>query len=105
MGGGSKMTPFFWVENHESFGVFPILSRKSVSGSRLHGVFMGRSGMRACAVYALFSHFCYGGGFGDLGDAVVPTLRGASGDTVTVYAYYDMKVLFFFAACSFAEGQ
>ena len=34
-----------------------------------------------------FSHFCYVGGFGDLGDPVVPTLRGVSGDVVTVYAY------------------
>ena len=35
----------------------------------------------------LFSHFCYVGGFGDLVDPVVPTLRGVSGDIVTVYAY------------------
>ena len=35
-----------------------------------------------------FTHFCYVGGFGDLGDPVVPTLRGVSGDVVTVYAYY-----------------
>ena len=48
---------------------------------------MGRSGTSGCAVYALFSHFCYVGGFGDLGDPVVSTLRGASGDVVTIYAY------------------
>ena len=47
---------------------------------------MGRSGTSADAVYALFSHFWYVGGFGDLGDPVVPTPRGASGDVVTVYA-------------------
>ena len=41
----------------------------------------------ALSVYALFSHFWYVGGFGDLGDPVVPTLRCASGDVVTVYAY------------------
>ena len=35
--------------------------------------------------------FCYVGGFGDLGDPVVPTLRGASGDVVTVYAYWDLE--------------
>ena len=34
-----------------------------------------------------FDHFCYVGGFGDLGDPVVPTLRGVSGVVVTVYAY------------------
>ena len=53
---------------------------------------MGRSGMSVVALYALFSHLCYVGGFGDLGDPVVPTLRGVSGDVVTaVYAYYDAK--------------
>ena len=38
-----------------------------------------------------FMHFSaildYVGGFGDLGDPVLPTLRGVSGDVVTVYAY------------------
>ena len=84
-----KMTPpLLWVENHESFGFFcDFLSRKSVSGSRHHGVCMGRSGTSAIAVYALSSHFCYVGGFGKIDDPVVPTLRGVSGDVVTVYAY------------------
>ena len=52
---------------------------------------MGRSGTSADAVYALFSHFWYVDGFGDLGDPVVPTLRGASGDVVTVYASQDTE--------------
>ena len=66
---GSKIEPpLFWVENHESFGFLSILSRKIVSRSRLHGVCMGRSGTSAAAVYALFSHFWYVGGFSDLGD-------------------------------------
>ena len=52
---------------------------------------MGRSRTSADAVYALFGHFWYVGGFGDLGDPVVPTLRGVSGDVVTVYAYYDTE--------------
>ena len=90
-GGGQKCRkndpPFFWVENHESFGFFSILSRKSVSGSRLHWVCMGRSGTSAYAVYALFSLFCYVGGFGKPDDPVVSTLRGVSRDVVTVYAY------------------
>ena len=55
--------------------VFFVLSRKSVSGSRLLGVCMGRSGTSAYAGYAFFSHFCYVGGFGDLGDPMLPTLR------------------------------
>ena len=71
---------------------FPrFFSRKSVFGCRLHGVCMRRSGTSAYAFYALFSHFCYVGGFGDLSDPVVPTLRGVSGDVVTVYAYEDTK--------------
>ena len=49
--------------------------------------FVGRSETSAYAVYALSRHFCYVGSFGDLGDPVVPTLRGVSGDVVTVYAY------------------
>ena len=81
------MTPLFWVENHESFIFFSILRRKSVSGSQLHGVCLRRSGMSADAIYALFTHFCHVGGFGGLGDRVLPTLRGVSGDVVTVYAY------------------
>ena len=85
-GGGQKMTPPFFGSKIMNLLVFLILSRKSVSGSRLHRVCMGRSGTSAYAVYALFSHFCYVGGFGDLGDPVVPTLRGVSGDVVTVSA-------------------
>ena len=34
-----------------------------------------------CTFSAIFAMFV------DLGDPVVPTLRGASGDVVTVYAY------------------
>ena len=52
---------------------------------------MERSGTSAHAVYAFFSHFYYVGGFVDLGDPVLPTLRGASRDVETVYAYYDTK--------------
>ena len=87
-GWGQKLTPpFFGSKIMNLLVFFSILSRKSVSGSRLYRVCMGRSGTSANAVYALFSHFCYFGGFGDLGDPVLPTLRGVSGDVVTVYAY------------------
>ena len=67
-------------------------------------VCMGRSATSVHAVYALFSHFCFVGGFGDLGDPVLPTLRGASGDVVTVYTYWHAKGRFF-AVCSLAEGR
>ena len=77
----------FLGRKSQIFWFFSILSRKSVSRSRLHGVCMGRSGTSAYGVYALLSHFWYVGGFGDLGDLVVRTLRGVSGDIVTVYAY------------------
>ena len=43
---------------------------------------VGRAFYALYAVSALFSHFWYVGGFGDLGDPVVPTLRGVSGDVV-----------------------
>ena len=36
---------------------------------------------------ALFGNFCYVAGFGYLGDPVLPSLRGASKDADTVYAY------------------
>ena len=42
---------------------------------------------RALRQLCTFQLFCYVGGFGDLGDPVVPTLRVVSGDVVTVYAY------------------
>ena len=70
---------FFWV--------FSILSRKSVSGPQLDGVCTGRSGTSVGAVYALLRDFCDVGGFGDLCDHVVCTMRGVSGDVVTVYAF------------------
>ena len=59
---------------------------------------MGRSGTRAHAVYALLSHFWYVGGFGDLGDPVVPTLRG---DNICLLEYKRT----FFAFSSLAEGR
>ena len=80
--GGQKSTTPFFGSKIMNLLFFSILSRKSVSGSRLHGVCMGRSGTSTNAVYALFNHFCYVGGFGDLGDPVVPTLRGVSQDVV-----------------------
>ena len=92
-GGGGLTLPFFGSEimNLLGFFFFSILSRKSVSEFQLHGVCMGRSGTSAHALYAFFSHFCLVGGSGAFGDPVVPTLRGVSGDVVTVYAYEDAK--------------
>ena len=52
---------------------------------------MGRSGTSAHAVYALFSHFWYVAGVGDLGDPALPTPRGVSGDVVTEYASEDTE--------------
>ena len=36
---------------------------------------------------SIFSHFYYVSGCGDLGDTVLPTLRGVSGHVVTAYGY------------------
>ena len=66
---------------------------------------MRRSGTSANAVSALFSHFCYVGGFGDLNDPVVPTLRGVSGDVVTVCAYYDSEGRFLLFVALPRAGQ
>ena len=63
---------------------FRFCSEKVIPGPDAMGFVWGGVGR---ALYALFSHFCYVGGFGDLGDPVVPTLRGARGDVVTMYTY------------------
>ena len=87
-GGGSKMTPpFFGSKIMNLLVFFDFEPKKFFPGPDSMGFVWGGVGRSAYAVYALFSHFCYVGGFGDLGDPVVPTLRGASGDVVTVYAY------------------
>ena len=51
------------------------------------GFVCGGVGRALIAFYALSTHFCYVGGFGDPGDPVVPTLRGVSGDVGALYAY------------------
>ena len=58
-----------------------------VPGPESMGFVWGGVGRALRAVYALFSHFWYVGGFGNLGDPVVPILRGVSGEVVTLYAY------------------
>ena len=65
---------------------------------------MGRSGTSANAVYALFSHFCYVGGFGDLGDPVVPHSEGCEWgccDSICLLGYE--RTLF--AVSSLAESR
>ena len=51
------MTPPFFGSKIMNLLVFSILSRKSVSGCRLHNLCIGRSGTSAYAVYALFQPF------------------------------------------------
>ena len=51
------------------------------------GFVWGGVGQALMQFMHFFGHFCYVGGFGDLGDPMLPTLRGVSGDVVTVYAY------------------
>ena len=45
---------------------------------------MGRALVQCMHFSAIFAMLA---GFGNLGDPVVPTLRGVSGDVVTVYPY------------------
>ena len=52
------MTPFFWVENHESFGFFSILSRKVFPGpDSMRCVWggVGRALMRFMHFLAIFA--------------------------------------------------
>ena len=74
MGGGGGMNPplFFWVNNDKSFGFFAFEPKKCL-WAPTPWVCIGRSGTSAHAVYAVFSQFCYVGGFGDVDDPVVPT--------------------------------
>ena len=64
--------PFFWSKIMNLLVFFDFEPKKCFRVPTLFGFVWGGVG-RA----------------GDLGDPVVPTLRGASGDVVTVYAYYD----------------
>ena len=48
---------------------------------------MGGVGQPLYAIYAVLSHFCFVGVFGDLSDFMVPPLRGATWDVVTVFTY------------------
>ena len=70
-------TPFFWAEHHESFGfLFYFQPKKSFRVPTPWGLYG-----------AEWDFFWYVGGFGDLGDPVVPNARGVSGDVVIVHAY------------------
>ena len=83
--GGQKITrPFFGLKIMNLLVFFDFQPKKCF---RLHGVCMGRSGTSASEVYALFQPFLLCWWFCDLGDRVLPTLSGVSGDVVTVYAY------------------
>ena len=81
------MTPPFFGSKIMNLLVFFDFEPKKCFRVRTPWGLYGAEWTSAYAVYALFSHFCYVGGFGDLGDPVVPTFRGASADVVTIYAY------------------
>ena len=88
------------------------MSRKSVSGSPLHGVCMGWSGTSVDAIFAVVNRssyllYAFLGFivFGDFTHPVVPTLSGASGDVMTVYAYWDAKGRFFQSLALPRAGQ
>ena len=53
-----KMTPaFFWVENQESFGFFPFLSRKGVSSPDSMGFVWGEVGRALMQFMHFFCQF------------------------------------------------
>ena len=107
-GVGSKMLKtmnpsFFWVENHESFGGFPIFEPKKcfrvLAPWGLYGVEWDE---RFYAVYAVFSHFCYVGGLG----AVIPCAHSKGckwGCCNSIYLLGSERM--FFVVYSHAEGQ
>ena len=80
------MTPLFLGSKIMNLLVFFDFEPKKCFRVRTPWGLYGAEWDESFAVYALFSHFWYVGGFGDLGEPVVPTLRGVSGDVVTVYA-------------------
>ena len=79
--------PFFGSQIMNLLVFFDFEPKKCFRVPTLWGLYGAEWDERFCNLCTLFSQFCYVGGFGDLGDPVVPTLRGASGDVVTVYAY------------------
>ena len=81
-----KMSPASFGLKITNLLVFTILSRKSVFRSRLHRVCVGGMGRAQFSQFVQFSViFYYVGVFGNLSDPVIPTLRGATGDVVTVH--------------------
>ena len=73
--------------------------------TRLHRVCVEWSGTSAHAVYAVFTCFCYIGVFGNLTDPVVPTLRCASRDVMTAYAYKHTEGCFLQSLALPSAGQ
>ena len=87
MGGVKNVPPFFWSKIMNLLAFFGFEPKKVFPGPDSMGFVWGGVG-RALMQFMHFSaFFCYVGGFGNLGDLVLPTPRGVSGDVVTVYAY------------------
>ena len=79
--------PFLGVENHESFGFFFDFEPKKCFRVPTPWGLYGAKWDERFGSLCTFQPFCNVGGFGDLDDPVVPTLRGVSGDVVTAYAF------------------
>ena len=108
MGGGGienveKMTPPFFGSRIMNLLVFFDFQPKKCFRVRTPwGLYGAEWDEHLMQFMHFFSHFWYVGGFGDLGDPVIGSLRGVSGDVVTVYAYYERT---FFADSSLAESR
>ena len=91
MGGGDEKcrnneTPVFGVQNHESFGFsFDFEAQKCFRVPTPWGLY-GAEWDERLRSSCTFQPFCYVDSFGDLGDPMLPPLRGVSGDVVTIYA-------------------
>ena len=85
---GSKFdpAPFFGSKIMNLLVFFHFEPKKCFRVPTQWGLYGAEWDERLCSL-CTFRPFLLCWRFGDLGDPVVPTLRGVSGDVVTVYAY------------------
>ena len=76
--------PFFGSKIMNLLVFFDFEPKKFFRVPTLWGLYGAEWDERLCSLCKFSAIFAM---FVDLGDPVVPTLRGASGDVVTVYAY------------------
>ena len=95
--GSSAWTPLDTFGAHGLLGTVPLMASRRPGGAGGGGGGVGVLGpvespplvawglwneTSACVDFANVSHFCYVGVFGNLGDCMVPTLKGATGEVL-----------------------